>query len=127
MSLRILLVRHGLSSFNKERRIQGRDDLSTLSEEGIQQARRTGDALAEVPLKAIYSSPLQRARETAALLLEAHGSPQDPLHVEELLEIDLAPWSGLRREDLLVHAPEQERRWREAPETMELEHTDGRR
>lgn len=125
--LRILLVRHGLSSFNKERRIQGRDDLSTLSEEGVQQARRTGNALSDVPLNAIYCSPLQRARETAALLLEAHGSPQDPLHVEELLEIDLAPWSGLRREDLRLHAPEQERRWREAPETLELEHPDGRR
>jgi len=124
--LRILLVRHGLSSFNQERRIQGRDDLSTLSQEGAEQARRTGSALADVPLRTVYSSPLQRARQTAALLLEAHGSPHDPLHVEELLEIDLAPWSGLRREDLLTHHPEQERRWREAPETLELERSDGR-
>jgi probable phosphoglycerate mutase len=124
--LRILLVRHGLSSFNQERRIQGRDDLSTLSQEGAEQARRTGSALADVPLRTVYSSPLQRARQTAALLLEAHGTPHDPLHVEELLEIDLAPWSGLRREDLLTHHPEQERRWREAPETLELERSDGR-
>ena len=127
MPLRIVLVRHGLSSFNLERRIQGRDDLSSLSEQGALQARRTGDALAEVPLAAVYSSPLQRARQTAALLLEAHGSPRDPLHVEELLEIDLAPWSGLRREEVAASHPEQERRWRVAPETMELDHPDGRR
>ena len=127
MPLRIVLVRHGLSSFNLDQRIQGRDDLSTLSDQGAEQARRTGNALAEVPLAAVYSSPLQRARQTAALLLAAHGSPQDPLHVDELLEIDLAPWSGLRREELRARHPEQERRWREAPETMELDHPEGRR
>ena len=81
MPLRILLVRHGLSSFNQEQRIQGRDDLSSLSEQGEQQARRTGAALADVPLATVYSSPLQRARRTAALLLESHGSPQDPLQI----------------------------------------------
>ena len=51
MTLRLLLVRHGLSSFNKERRIQGRDDLSNLSEEGHDQARRLGASLTEVPLR----------------------------------------------------------------------------
>jgi probable phosphoglycerate mutase len=125
--LRILLVRHGLSSFNQEQRIQGRDDLSTLTDRGENQARCAGDALSDVPLTAIYSSPLQRARRTAELLLEAHGSSQDPLHVEELLEIDLAPWSGLRRDELVARHPDQERCWREAPETMELDHPDGRR
>ena len=127
MPLRIVLVRHGLSSFNKDERIQGRDDLSTLSEEGALQARRAGEALASVPLKAVYSSPLQRARETAALLLASHGSPLDPLHLDELLEIDLAPWSGLRRQELKERHPEQERLWREAPETLELDHPEGRR
>ena len=58
MTLRLLLVRHGLSSFNKERRIQGRDDLSNLSEEGHEQARRLGASLTEVPFDAIYSSCL---------------------------------------------------------------------
>ncbi len=123
--LRIVLVRHGLSQFNLEHRIQGRDDLSTLTERGGEQARRTGAALAEVPLDAVYSSPLQRARETALQLLAAHGSPLDPLFSEELLEIDLAPWSGLRREEVRQRDPEQERRWREAPETMELSRADG--
>ena len=127
MPLRILLVRHGLSSFNLEQRIQGRDDLSSLTDQGAQQARRTGTALAAVPLTAVYSSPLQRARATAALLLEAHGYGQEPLHVDELLEIDLAPWSGLRRQELQERHPDQERCWREAPETMELERSDGSR
>ena len=42
------------------RRIQGRDDLSTLTTTGEEQARRTGRALADVPVTAVYSSPLKR-------------------------------------------------------------------
>ncbi|MBM5799306.1 MAG: histidine phosphatase family protein, partial [Cyanobacteria bacterium K_DeepCast_35m_m2_023] len=73
MTLRLVLVRHGLSSFNLEHRIQGRDDLSSLTEAGQEQARLTGDALREVRFDAAYSSPLRRARDTAAALLDAQG------------------------------------------------------
>ena len=122
-----MLVRHGLSSFNLEHRIQGRDDLSNLTEEGQLQARRTGEALAELPLKAVYSSPLQRASATAAALLASHGTSLSPLYDDDLLEIDLAPWSGRLRSEVRALDPEQERRWREAPETMELQRADGSR
>ena len=122
-----MLVRHGLSSFNLEHRIQGRDDLSNLTEEGQLQARRTGEALAELPLKAVYSSPLQRASATAAALLASHGATLSPLHDDDLLEIELAPWSGRLRSEVRALDPEQERRWREAPETMELRRADGSR
>ena len=73
MSLRILLVRHGLSSFNLEHRIQGRDDLSSLTEEGLRQAEATGTALRDLTIDAAYSSPLRRAHDTAKALLAAHG------------------------------------------------------
>ena len=125
MSLRILLVRHGLSSFNLERRIQGRDDLSTLTDHGVEQAQRTGAALAEVPLAAAYSSPLRRARHTAEALLEHQGQGLAPVLDDDLLEIDLAPWSGLRLEELRQRDPEGEHRWRQAPETLELRRSDG--
>ena len=58
VTLRLLLVRHGLSSFNQDRRIQGRDDLSNLTEEGHAQARSLGATLKEVPS---MTSRLQRA------------------------------------------------------------------
>ncbi len=122
-----MLVRHGLSSFNLEHRIQGRDDLSNLTEEGQRQARRTGEALAELGFTAVYSSPLQRASATTAALLARHGSPLAPVFDDDLLEIDLAPWSGLLRSEVRAVDPEQERRWREAPETMELQRADGSR
>ncbi len=127
MPLRIALVRHGLSSFNLEERIQGRDDLSRLSDEGLDQARRVGQALAPLDLHAIYCSPLQRAQATATELLSVHGSTCQPQLNDDLLEIDLAPWSGLRRQEIRERFPEQERLWRQHPETLELDHPDGRR
>ncbi|MEB3333334.1 MAG: histidine phosphatase family protein, partial [Synechococcaceae cyanobacterium] len=127
MPLRIVLVRHGRSSFNVERRIQGRDDLSTLTEEGARQARRTGEALADIPLTAVYSSPLRRARDTTELLLQAHGSRLQPNFSDDLLEIDLEPWSGLLRSELIRLDPEAERLWRLQPHRLELQRHDGSR
>ncbi|MEB3318672.1 MAG: histidine phosphatase family protein [Cyanobacteriota bacterium] len=125
--LRLVLVRHGLSTFNLEHRIQGRDDLSALAPEGRDQACRTGEALRDVPFSALYSSPLARARHTAELLAQSAGLSLVPRLEEELLEVDLEPWSGLRRQEVSDHYPEQARIWREAPETLELERADGRR
>ena len=106
MTLRLLLVRHGLSSFNKERRIQGRDDLSNLSDEGHDQARRLGASLTEVPFDAIYSSPLQRAASTTASLLEGRGgSAPPPVFDDGLLEVDLEPWSGMSIDELTERHP----------------------
>lgn len=127
MPLRIVLVRHGLSSFNTEQRIQGRDDLSTLTDAGLLQAERSGEALAEVPLAAAYSSPLQRARATAETLLASQGQQLKAEFDNDLLEIDLAPWSGLLRGEISAVDPEGERRWRLSPETLELQRSDGSR
>ena len=124
--LRLVLVRHGLSSYNLERRIQGRDDLSELSEPGFEQARLCGEALKSIGLTHSYSSPLRRARETARQLLQSHGGATELIESDDLLEIDLAPWSGLQRDELHRHDPEGERRWREEPHRLELQGTDGR-
>ena len=127
MTLRLVLVRHGLSSFNLEHRIQGRDDLSNLTEAGQDQARLTGQALREVRFDAAYSSPLRRARDTAAALLDVQGQGLSAALDERLFEIDLAPWSGLLRQEVKQRFPEEERTWRQAPEQLELERSDGRR
>ena len=125
VSLRLVLVRHGLSSFNVEHRIQGRDDLSSLTEIGVEQARAAGSVLADVTFEAAYSSPLQRARDTAAHLLAAQGQGLSAGFDDELLEIDLAPWSGLLRMELRERFPSQEAAWRTAPQTLVLERPDG--
>ena len=125
MPLRLVLVRHGLSTFNLEHRIQGRDDLSTLAPEGREQARLTGLALGDVPFSTVYASPLSRARETAEIVVAAGGSALLPRLEEDLLEVDLAPWSGLRRQEVQERFPDQARIWQRAPETLELERADG--
>lgn len=127
MPLRLVLVRHGLSSFNREHRIQGRDDLSTLTDDGAAQARSVGRSLVDVPIDAAYSSPLSRAHDTARLILEhQHAAPSLERH-DDLLEIDLSPWSGLLRSELRERFPEEERLWRQAPHTLELSRPDGSR
>jgi broad specificity phosphatase PhoE len=125
--LRLVLVRHGLSSFNLERRIQGRDDLSLLSDQGLEQARRCGQALQGIELSVAYCSPLRRARDTARQLIQSHAGATELIERDDLLEIDLAPWSGLLRDELRQHDPEGERCWREEPHRLELQGTAGRR
>ena len=125
MPLRLVLVRHGLSSFNREHRIQGRDDLSTLTDDGAAQARAVGRSLAELSFDAAYSSPLRRAHDTASLILSEQRSAPPLERDDDLLEIDLTPWTGLLRSELRERFPEQERLWREAPHTLELSRVDG--
>lgn len=128
VATRILLVRHGLSSFNIEGRIQGREDASVLSAPGEEQARQLGSALREISIDAVWCSPLQRAQRTAQLLLEAQGQG-DTLPItstNKLLEIDLSPWFGLTRSQLADQHPEGHRLWKEAPHRLELKQQDGR-
>ncbi len=126
MPLRLLLVRHGLSSFNKERRIQGRDDLSNLSEEGHEQARALGRSLQDVSIQAVYSSPLQRAAATTASLLENQGGQTpDPVFDDGLLEVDLEPWSGQTIDELMQGSTEAYKIWKQRPMELELQRRDG--
>src|SRR6266581_991785 len=64
MSLRLLLLRHGETAWNRERRYQGWTD-TPLSTTGLQQAEAAARELKEHAFAAVYSSPLQQARDTA--------------------------------------------------------------
>lgn len=71
MSL-IGLVRHGITSWNKEGRAQGQTDIP-LDEEGMMQARALADRLSGEEWDVIYSSDLLRARQTAEIIAERIG------------------------------------------------------
>lgn len=75
MSTRVILVRHGQSTYNIERRIQGRLDVSILTDIGINTARQVGEALKGLKFDAIYTSPLQRAKQTAEIIHSCLNSP----------------------------------------------------
>lgn len=70
----LYLVRHGQTTFNLEKRLQGRQD-SPLTPLGIEQAKALGLQLADIPFVACYSSPQSRALITAQLILTNHTCP----------------------------------------------------
>ena len=79
--LHVLLIRHGETSWNVEGRVQGSAD-SALTEQGVQQAIATGRRLSGGAVRAVYSSPLPRARRTAELIVN-ELSFEPALHVLE--------------------------------------------
>lgn len=80
--IHISFIRHGLVH-NPENIIYGRMPGYRLSIQGIEDARRAAEALKDVPLKAVYSSPLLRTRQTAKELLRHH--PTLKLAISSLL------------------------------------------
>lgn len=115
MITRVILVRHGQSSYNVEQRIQGRLDLSVLTEKGIETARQVGQALKEISLAAAYCSPLQRAKQTAEIILSSMENPPTLQPQELLREVDLPLWEGMRRDDVKVQFPNDYDCWKNRP------------
>jgi len=105
----ILLVRHGETDWNAAGRIQGHSD-TPLNAAGRQQARRAAQRLAPEPVRALYSSDLARAFETAMIIGEPLGltvvtSPR-------LRERQYGAWEGLTAAEIQARYPEQFTMWR---------------
>ena len=88
----LLLIRHGENDYVKSSKMAGRLPGVRLNEKGQKQAQALTEALKDVPLKAVYSSPLERAMETASPIAESHKLKI----VEEpgLMDTDIGKWQG---------------------------------
>ena len=96
---RILLIRHGQSTWNAEGRWQGAAD-PPLSPLGIAQARHAATRLADLgPLDGVGSSGLRRAIHTADLLAEGAGFPRSGTF-DGLNERHAGDWEGLTRGEI---------------------------
>jgi len=94
---RLLLVRHGESTWNLTGRYQGRID-TELSDRGVEQAARAAACLSHVAFDVVYSSPLRRAFHTALSIALAKGF--DVRIDDDLIEIDHGAWNGLLRDEV---------------------------
>lgn len=72
--MKLYLVRHGETDWNKVRKLQGQVDIP-LNEFGRELAKETKKGLADIPFAVCYTSPLKRAKETAELILEGRDVP----------------------------------------------------
>ncbi len=86
----VLLIRHGENEYVKKGRLAGRKEGVHLNDKGKAQAAALAEALAKLPIKAVYSSPLARTMETAAPIAKAKGLVMIPRN--GLLEVDYGDW-----------------------------------
>jgi broad specificity phosphatase PhoE len=113
-----LLVRHGETDWNLERRVQGHAD-RPLNETGRAQARALAETLAEEPLDAVYSSDLVRAHETARIVAEPRALQVTALG--ELREKNFGTWEGLTDDEVLTRFPDARRgHWGDAETTEDV-------
>ncbi|KAI4322377.1 hypothetical protein L6164_022080 [Bauhinia variegata] len=96
-SKRVVLVRHGQSTWNAEGRIQGSSDLSVLTKKGESQAETSRQMLIDDKFDACFSSPLARSKRTAEIIW---GPREEPIITEyDLREIDLYSFQGLLKHE----------------------------
>ncbi len=108
----IILIRHGETSWNREKRFQGHTDIP-LSDQGRSQAISLARRLKADPVDAIYASDLSRAAATAEFTSQALGLAVHRLR--ELREIDFGDWEGKSVRSILTDYPLQAARWFKNP------------
>lgn len=105
---KIYLIRHGQTDWNRAGKIQGMRDIP-LNEAGREQARRLAEGMAGRPVARVFSSSLQRARETAQILADSQGIPL--YLVKGLEEISYGDWEGMSMEEIRQRFPNEFAAW----------------
>ncbi len=108
----LILIRHGKTDWNNEKRYQGQQDLP-LNAEGIRQAHQLAEQLCGSNLEAVYTSDLQRACQTASIIAEALDL--SPIPDPRLREINHGKWEGMLYDDISARFPEEYARFQTDP------------
>jgi len=96
----IYLTRHGETEWNLENRLQGWQD-SPLTAKGRSHAEKLGRRLQDIPFQAVYSSPSERAYQTAQLICDGWSTPIET--DDRLKEIHMGEWEGQTRGTIEQH------------------------
>lgn len=115
MTTRLYLVRHGATALTAEDKFSGSENIH-LSDDGRDQVEHLADRLAASKIAAIYTSPLDRAVETANIIAQPHKLT--PIPQDGLREIDHGHWEGMTRKDVETRFAEEYAAWEEDPFTL---------
>ncbi len=118
-SCNILLIRHGITDYNRKGRIQGQLDMP-LSDQGRRQAQELAQRFKPGQIQAIYSSDLSRAKETAEIIARAIKLPVEEYR-PDLREICFGHWQGHTMAEVAQLYPEELALWR-ADQTYSAPH-----
>jgi len=115
--MRLILIRHGETLWNKEGRVQGISDVE-LSAAGIQQARLLSLSLKDQPIRAIHTSPLKRALQTAEIINEFH---RKEIHShQDLMEMDQGDFEGVSFKKLMACEKDFLNKWIADPASVQM-------
>ena len=100
--MKLLLVRHGQTDWNINRRFQGQSDVP-LNEVGRQQATALANRLSREHIDVLFASDLQRAHETARIIAAQHACE---IRLDaRLREINFGAWEGLTYDEIKHNDP----------------------
>jgi broad specificity phosphatase PhoE len=115
--MELLLIRHGETDWNKERKVQGFSDID-LNDVGLHQAQRLALSLKNHNIHVIYSSPLIRARKTAQIINQYHNAP---IHLEDnLMEMNQGDFEGLSFQELMTREKVFLGKWISDPASVKM-------
>ncbi|MEL6911618.1 MAG: histidine phosphatase family protein [Cyanobacteria bacterium J06598_4] len=120
MATRVIIVRHGQSTYNAQKIVQGRCDKSVLTDKGISDAQQVGKALGDLKIDAFYCSPLQRAHQTAKIIHQ-HLSDAPALQpTDQLMEIDLPLWEEMKKDQVISQFAQDYQQWKTNPQDFKM-------
>lgn len=111
--VKVILLRHGQTTYNAaDNKYCGRTDVG-LTKKGIQQAEEVAKLFEGLKIDAVYSSPLQRALITAHIVSGNKNVVAD----ERLIEADWGQWEGKTKAEFNAQNPLLWKQWMSDPET----------
>ena len=112
-------IRHGEIDSNRQKIYSGRSEES-LNATGREQVKSTGNEISNLDIDAIYSSPLNRTRQTADIIADQRQW-KNPIQVDECFnELKMGPWEGMPEDDVAEQFPKEWAIWNAAPESLSI-------
>ena len=110
----VCIVRHGRTALNAGMTFRGHLDVP-LDDVGLDQAQRTGRLLAEMPIRTIYTSPLQRAVQTADAIAAQQAAGVEVAVHHGLIDLCYGRWEGKTHQQVRQEFPDAYRMWQSQP------------